>query len=320
MMTFYQQLKDGDDLGENFLGVFGHVVVDNIFTVPKLPTPNSSIATSGFEVVYGGTGANIAVISSRLGVATALASFIGDGFPEEYLSKLGEAGIDLQDLKRVEGYSTPQAWIFVDPDQNQITIIDQGPMNDAAKFELQKRAIESSRIIHIGTGRPEYYQRVVQLASSLGKRISFDPAQEMSYVYSPKSFESIIKHANYFFANESELLTALSYLNLEEESHLLEFVEVLIITRGRRGSTIITQDDTISIPSIKSEKVKDITGAGDAYRAGFYAGLQKNLDLERCGLIGSAAASFIIEEKGPQTNIPTWEQIERRIEKSQSSR
>jgi sugar/nucleoside kinase (ribokinase family) len=303
---------------ENFLGVFGHVVVDNIFSVPQLPKPNSSMATSGFEVVYGGTGANIAMVSSRLGVKTALASFIGKGFPKDYKRLLKDAGIDLHDLNKVEGYPTPQAWIFSDPDQSQITIIEQGPMKDAADFELQKHTIESSQIIHVGTGRPNYYQKVVDLASSLGRKIAFDPAQELSYVYTPESFRNIIQKADYFFANETEVQTAMAYLGLREERGLLEFVDVLISTKGEKGSTIITKDKRIFIPSIKPDSLEDATGAGDGYRAGFYAGLQRGLDLERCGLIGSAIASYIVEEKGPQTNIPTWEQVEERIERLQT--
>ncbi len=304
-------------MAENYLGVFGHVVVDNIFSVSSLPKVNSSIAATGLETMYGGTGANIAIIASHLGVKTALASFVGEDFPEEYGQLLQDSGIDLTDLKAVKGYSTPQAWIFVDPEQNQMTIFHQGPMADAAKFELQRHTIEDSEIIHIGTGRPEYYQKVIELASSMGKKIAFDPAQELSYVYSPESFKNILQHADYFFANESELTTALSYLNMKEEGDLLEFADVIVITKGEKGSAIVTRDGIISIPSIRSKDVQDITGAGDAFRAGFYAGMCRDLDLEICGLIGSATASFIIEKKGPQTNLPTWEQVETRIDEFQ---
>ena len=302
---------------DNYLGVFGHVVVDNIFNVTGLPKVNSSTATTGREIVHGGTGANIAMIASCLGVKTALASFVGEGFPNEYHDILKNAGIDLTDLRVVDGYSTPQAWIFVDSEQNQMTIFDQGPMADAAKFELQRHTVETSKIVHIGTGRPKYYQKVVELASSMGKKVSFDPAQELSYVYTPETFRMILQHANYFFANESELATALAYLGVKDKGGLLEFVDVLVVTKGEKGSEIITPDESIFVPTIESETVMDITGAGDAYRAGFYAGLQKELDLERCGLMGSATASFVIEKKGPQANMPKWEQVERRISETQ---
>jgi sugar/nucleoside kinase (ribokinase family) len=303
---------------ENYLGVFGHVVVDNIFKIAKLPRPNSSMATTSPGIVHGGTGANIAMVATKLGVKTALASFVGEGFPKHYRNALKKAGIDIQDLKEVDGHSTPQAWIFSDPDQNQITIIDQGPMQKTANFDLQEHTIKSSQIVHIATGRPEYYQRVADLASSLGKKISFDPAQELSYVYNPESFRGIVQKADYLFGNQTEVQTAMAYLNLKEDTELLDYVDVLIITKGGKGSSIVTKDKRVFIPSIKPDKVEDATGAGDAYRAGFFAGMQKGSDLERCGLIGSATASYIVEKKGPQTNIPTWDQIEERIERLQS--
>jgi len=63
-----------------------------------------------------------------------------------------------------------------------------------------------------------------------------------------------------------------------------------------------------------------VTGAGDAYRGGFYAGLSRKLDLYRCGLIGATVAGFVIERRGTQTNIPTWEQAVARASRYASFR
>ena len=40
----------------------------------------------------------------------------------------------------------------------------------------------------------------------------------------------------------------------------------------------------------------------------YYAGLSQGLDLRHCGLLGSAVSGFVIERRGTQTNIPTWDQ------------
>ncbi|MFA5314005.1 MAG: PfkB family carbohydrate kinase, partial [Methanomassiliicoccales archaeon] len=63
------------------------------------------------------------------------------------------------------------------------------------------------------------------------------------------------------------------------------------------------------IPAVISNAVIDTTGCGDAYRAGFYAGLYRKLSLRECGIIGSAAASFVIEQKGSLTNVPDWDKV-----------
>ncbi len=293
----------------NFLGVFGHVAVDHIVAVPRLPRPNSSISLTSRVRRYGGTGGNIARIAARLGVRTALASFVGEDFPDDYRAALGADGVDLEDLRTMAGYGTAMVWIFSDPKGNQTAVVDQGPMEHAAKFELLRHTVESSRIVHLGTGRPEYYRRVAALAAKLDKEIAFDPSQEIHYVYTAEAFRALLRRARYFFGNEAELRAALRFVRLRRPRDLLRYVDVVVRTRGARGSEVTTADGTTEVPAIRSRRTVDVTGAGDAYRAGFYAGLQHGYDAVRCALLGSSVASFVIEAAGTQTNIPKWADV-----------
>src|SRR3989441_10438783 len=292
----------------NFLGVFGHVILDYIANLESLPTPNTSVQILDRERYFGGTGGNIARTSARLGVRTALASFVGEDFPPEYREALATDGVDIADLCVVQGVSTPTAWIFTDRRGNQIAIVDQGPMKFAGKYEVLTHTVETSEIVHLGTGRPEYYVKIAALAAKLEKRIAFDPSQEIHYVYTPVMFRRLLGRAQMFFGNEVEMKRALSFARRKRPAALLEWVEVVVMTRGAKGSTIVSSDGKIDIPAIPPRKVVDVTGAGDAYRAGFYAGHSRGFDLRRCGLLGSAVAGFVIEKRGTQTNIPTWEQ------------
>ncbi len=290
----------------NFLGVFGHVILDYIMTLESLPEPNTSVQILGRERFFGGTGGNIARIAARLGVPTALASFVGGDFPREYRDALAAEGVDLSDLRVVRGVPTPTAWIFSDRRGNQVAIVDQGPMKRAGRYGVLRHSVESSQVVHIGTGRPEYYEKVAALAAKLGKRIACDPSQEIHYVYRPATFRRLLARAQLFFGNEAEMKRALSFMRRRQPADLLEWVDVVVMTRGAKGSTILSGEGRIEIPVIRSRKVADVTGAGDAYRAGFYAGLSRGLDLRRCGLLGAAVAGFVIEKRGTQTNLPTW--------------
>jgi sugar/nucleoside kinase (ribokinase family) len=292
----------------NFLGVYGHVILDYIANLEALPAPNTSVQILDRQRFFGGTGGNIARISARLGVRTALASFVGEDFPSEYREALGADGVDLTDLCVVAGVSTPTAWIFTDRRGNQIAIVDQGPMSSAGRYELLVHAVESAEVVHLATGRPEYYLKVAALAAKLGKRVAFDPSQEIHYVYTATTFRRLLTRAQMFFGNEVEMKRALGFLRKKRPADLLEWVDVVVMTRGAKGSTIFSKEGKIEVPAIRSRTVVDVTGAGDAYRAGFYAGLSRGLDLFRCGLIGSAVAGFVIEKRGTQTNIPTWSQ------------
>jgi len=306
--------KDGC-MAEFFLGVYGHTVLDHIITVPRLPPPNTSIELIDRQVFFGGTGANIARTASSLGVRTALSSFVGEDFPADYEEVLKRANVDTSELVKVEGYNTPVAWIFSDQEHNQICVIDQGPYRDSGTFEVRENTVRNSEIVHICTGRPEYYIKVVDLALELGRKVSFDPAQEIHYVYDRDTFNLFLRKTNHFFANESEIRTALKFTGLRKKEELAEIVDLLIVTLGGKGSLIFHEGEKHEIPAIRPDRTEEATGMGDAYRAGFYAAWSRGMDFDECGWAGSATASFAMESRGGQTNVPTWEDVLSRVKK-----
>jgi sugar/nucleoside kinase (ribokinase family) len=295
------------------IAVYGHVVLDYIISVPKIPEAGITVPVERLEVFHGGTAGNVAVAAARLGVPTALASFVARDFPGEYRRALEAAGVDLEDLVTVDGYATPRAWIFTAPDGQQVTVIDQGPMRAMGGFETRGHAVEASDLVHIGTGQPAYYERIASLARDRGRRVAFDPAQEIHYVYNARTFRRLLRMAHIFFANEPEMARGLKLAGLQNPGDLLSTVEIVVLTRGTRGSLILGEEGEIKVPCIRAKTV-DATGAGDAYRAGFYAGLHLGKELRMCGLMGAAVASFAVEARGPQTNLPTWEQAWARVQ------
>ena len=292
----------------NFLGVFGHVVLDHILAVPRLPVLDRTVRVLARDTYFGGTGGNIARGAAKLGVPTALASFVGGDFPAEYRRALAADGVDVVDLRTVRGATTPSAWVFTAPGGRQTTVIDQGPMWDAHHRAVPEHAVRSAHVVHLATGRPEYHLRVARLAAKLGKTIALDPSQEILYAYTRTSFMALLRRAHLFFGNEAETQTALKFARLEEPADLLRHVDQVIVTRGRKGSLVITREDGAHrIPRVPPRRVADVTGAGDGYRAGYYAGMSRGYDPRRCGFLGSAVASFVLEAPGTQSAMPTWE-------------
>src|SRR3989475_1101943 len=293
----------------NFLGAFGHVAMDYIVSLRHLPSPNTSIEILDRQRYFGGTAGNLARAAARLGVKVSLASFVGADFPPDYRQALAKEGVDTNDLRTIPRANTPTAWVFSDPKGNQIAVVDQGPMKDAGRLPLLRHSVQDVDLVHLGTGRPEYYLRIAKLASALRKTITFDPSQEIHYVYTPRLFRELLRRSTYFFGNEAEIVRARRLARVTSTEGLLQAAEVVVVTLGSRGSVIYSRDGRIRIPRVRPRKVVDVTGAGDAYRAGFYAGLSRGLDLRRCGILASAVASFVVEKKGTQSNLPTWSQV-----------
>ncbi len=300
---------------DSYLGVFGHTALDVILKVPKIPEKDSSIGVEERVIRFGGTAANIARGAAEMGVEVSLASFVGEDFPEDYMKALIDSGVETYDLKKVKGFKTPTCWIVTHSSGDQIAFVDQGAMAHTEDFELQSRTIENSKVIHIGTGRPEYYKRVYDRISIDEKLVIFDPAQELEYVYDSSTFEYFLKRSDYFFCNKTEAKTALKYLDEESPEDLLKYVDLVLITKGEEGSTFYMGEETIEVPAYNVDKVVDPTGAGDAFRAGFYAAHYRDFPVEECFKIGSARASFSVESTGPQENLVHWEEVLERYER-----
>lgn len=295
----------------SFLSVYGHIIVDVIMESARVPDNEEFIGIDGFEIRHGGTAANIAMAAARLGIPVSLASFIGTDFPEDYRKKLESAGIDLSGMVEKHGQS-PRVWIINTP-EGQRGLVYQGVMGNMQNYELLYSPAMESEWVHFSTGNPDYYHKIGKEAKSMGKNIALDPSQEIHYVYSKESLRKMLSISDIFFCNESELSKALFTLNLRNETELLDYVPTIVNTLGDKGSRIITGKGEERVPAIPPARFADQTGAGDSYRAGFYAGLYRNLDFYESALLGSAVSSFVIENRGAQDFLPDMGMVRERL-------
>jgi len=79
---------------------------------------------------------------------------------------------------------------------------------------------------------------------------------------------------------------------------------IFIMTMGEAGSLILKNGENLKIPAYKPKRVLDETGAGDVYLTIFlYELLNSDMtweEIEKSAHLASAAASFLVEKKGPQ--------------------
>jgi len=81
-------------------------------------------------------------------------------------------------------------------------------------------------------------------------------------------------------------------------------VELACVTRGAKGSWLVTADDVVEIQAEEIAPVIDTTGAGDQYAAGVLFGLCRDLSLPVVGRLGSLAAAEVISHLGPRPERP----------------
>lgn len=294
-----------------FLGVYGHVNVDYILQVQELPRAEQTVPVTRELVRLGGTAGNIARGAASLGVPTALASCVGEDFPARFRDELVAAGIDLVDMRQVAG-PTPKIWILSTPKGEQSAVIDQGVMGDNHERPKLDYTMLGADWVHFTTGPAKDHYEIAQEASRLGKKVVFDPGQELSYRYPDRDFEKFLDVADVFVCNKRELGIALAKLGYGDPNQLLDHTDAVVGTRGSEGSVLYTEDGTISIEAcpVRTKDPLETVGAGDLYRAGLYAALRDKKPLSEAIRWAAVAASVFLESHG--TRFPSFDDVRRR--------
>jgi adenosine kinase len=96
-------------------------------------------------------------------------------------------------------------------------------------------------------------------------------------------------------------------------AQMLQHVHVVVVTRGKDGADLYTGGEQFFIPAVPERQIVDPTGVGDAFRGGFLAGYARGWDWVLCGQVGSLAAVYCLEQKGPQNHSFTRLQFVKRF-------
>ena len=134
----------------------------------------------------------------------------------------------------------------------------------------------------------------------LGIKYLYDPSQQVLRLEGHELARDM-QGAYFLFCNDYEfdLISKKTGRNLEQ---ILEHVQVLVVTRGNGGAHLYADGREYFIPTVPEKEIVDPTGVGDAFRGGFLVGYANGWDWTLCGEIGSLAAVYCLEQRGPQSH------------------
>jgi sugar/nucleoside kinase (ribokinase family) len=155
----------------------------------------------------------------------------------------------------------------------------------------------------------------VKMAKAAGLKVAIDLASFNVVEANLDFLKDLIKnHVDIVFANEEE---AKSFTGKEPQDALVEIAEMCelaIVKIGKEGSLIKRGDEIVKVGTIKANAI-DSTGAGDNYAAGFFYGLTRNYDLEKCGKIAALVSGKVVEVMGANLPDSQWSEIHEEIRK-----
>jgi adenosine kinase len=292
------------------IAVAGSVGRDHIMTFPgkftdsivegSRDTVSLSFLVDSLDIYRGGIGANIAFGMGALGLNPILVAAVGKDWAD-YDAWLSRHGVDTGHVRISTELYTGTFMVTTDLDLNQMASFFPGAMSEAREIELAPIIAKTGAfdLITISPDDPAGMLRHTETARQLGIPFGADPSQQMARMDGP-DIRLLITGAKYLFLNEYELALAIQKTGWSD-AELLDQVEVRVVTLGSKGVRIEGRGIDTILVGVPQEKAKvDPTGVGDAFRAGFLAGISWSFGYERSAQIGSMLATYCLETKGTQ--------------------
>ena len=293
------------------IAVTGSIATDYLMTFPgrfteqlvaeQLDRLSLSFLVDELEVRRGGVAANIAFGLARLGLQPLLVGAVGEDFNGDYRSWLSRHGVDTSGVHVSDLRHTSRFMCTTDEDNNQMASFYSGAMEEARFIELAPlgERVGDLDLVVISPNDPEAMVRHTSECRQLGVAFMADPGQQLARM-DGEQVRKLVDGATYLITNDYER-TLLEKKTGWSDQEVLERVGHRITTLGPKGAVIDASDGTIAeVPAAPERRRVDPTGVGDAFRAGFLAGLAWHRPLQHCAQIGSMLATYVLEHVGTQ--------------------
>lgn len=267
---------------------------------------NLSFIVNKFERRRGGTAGNASYALGLLNTPHKIFSYAGKDFGE-YKKAFKKAGIDLSNVLIDKKTYTATGFAIADQVHNQIWGYFYGAANKNKDLKL-KTVAKNGDLVLAGPSGTEATMSIVNQCLDQKIDYMFDPGFILTDA-TARDLDLGVKHAKYLIGNDYEIEVIKKRVGKWKEYFKQK---VVITTLGKKGALIKTPREKIIIESAKVRKAIDPTGAGDAWRGGFLAGLERKFELKTCGRMGSIASAFAVEGYGTQAYKYTVDEFKNR--------
>lgn len=290
------------------VAVTGSIATDHLMHFPgrfteqlvadSLEQVSLSFLVDGLVVRRGGAAANIAFALGVLRQRPVLVGAVGDDFAD-YRSWLERNGVDCSGVHVSEVAHTARFVCTTDDEFNQIASFYAGAMSEARNIELAPLiSFTGADLVLISPNDPQAMLRHADECRHRGYRFASDPSQQLARL-SGEQVRRVVEGADYLFTNEYEW-GLLRQKTGWTDAEVRQLVGTRLTTLGASGVEVVTGGERLLVPAVAERAKVDPTGVGDGFRAGFLAGVQTGLSLERAAQLGSLIAVHVLEVTGTQ--------------------
>ena len=257
----------------------------------------------------GGCAPNIAYTLALLGERPLLMATAGEDFGE-YREWLEAAGVDTAHVRQIAGKFTASFFCSTDQTNNQIASFYTGAMADAGALSF--RNVGECGMAILSPNDPGAMVQYADECRALDIPYVFDPGQQCARMSGDELKEGVVGAA-ILICNDYEYELLKQKTGMQEDD-ILEHTRALVVTRGEHGSSVVTAEGRVDVPSVTPRRIVDPTGVGDAFRGGLLKGIALGLPYDVAAQLGSVAATYVLEHLGGQSHAYTWDEFLERYE------
>ncbi|MDC2970153.1 adenosine kinase [Candidatus Pelagibacter sp.] len=255
------------------------------------------------ETISGGSVANSIVGLSQLGNKVG---FIGKVSDDE-LGKKYEEGLNKENVnylynKKRESVPTGSCLILITPDSERTMCTFLGTAGKINENDVSISDVQKSDLVFLegylwDEGDPK---KAFDKAIKGAKQAAMSLSDLFCVERHKKYFFDLVKNKlDIIFANEQEILSLIDSNSFDEViSFCKEINKNVVITRGEKGAISIKQNEIIECEAKKNLNIKDLTGAGDLFAAGYLHGVVNKLSTIESLEKGTELSSKIIQKIG----------------------
>ena len=292
------------------VAVSGSIAADHLMTFPgsftehliegQLDRVSLSFLADELQIRRGGAAANICFGLGVLGLSPVLIGAVGADFTD-HEAWLKQHGVDTSGVRVSRERHTARFVCTTDRDHNQIATFYAGAMAEARDIGLAEVAQQAGgfEVTVISPNDPQAMLRHTGECRERGYDFLADPSQQLA-IADGQMVRELVDGAAGLFTNEYERQLLMQKTGWAE-GDILGRAGVWVTTLGPAGAAIARKGEpTIQVPAVPPRRAADPTGAGDAFRAGFIAGMTWGLGDLRSAQLGCTLATLSLEAVGPQ--------------------
>jgi len=301
---------------KNGLLVYGDIGIDIHIRTSYQPKVGEDAKVESILFKPGGSAANCAAVSARLGIPTTFLGFIGkDHFGGLVKDDLKSHGVLTDYIYSIDGDTG--VTIAVREPLGERTFYSYRGVNSLGELsEISNDTFRDKKYLHMSGYSFQNENSLknaiylIDIAKQTNTLLSLDP----SYWYSREFHRAnpeLLSTMDIIFPNREEARLLTGYNDpFQASQRLLDMgPRIIIIKLGPEGSYVASSSENYYLPVIKNTRVIDSTGAGDAFCGGFLFGQTLGLTLEESAMVGNLVSSNIISHIGGHCGAPTFEDL-----------